>query len=584
MHPFFKPPTNSFGLLSSGSAEVSASSIQTQKTINKCLGVAQKVAITAALALGVATVAGVAAFSFFVVSFAAVVSLSALYYATGFYNYKQICQTAGIIFKNAAEANKFEISGSKGKCEALPTDHCADTELWREELIKGAEHNILVSGNYCGGKSFAKFLDAVEARIKEKPNLKVVIISSPNFIQNGNLDKVKRFQKIYPQNFSLVDSPDIWHVTNGVKKSTNHTKCMVIDYGKYFILGGSGIKDNFAQTGLDDLTKEQFVAQRKGGAVQAASEEDPNKEDGFLGRMIPGNFRDMDFVFHSSGDVNPSGCQVYKQMLLLCHRWEQYNNMLNQPTVREQLDVSKLGVFTNKPTIPDAEDSVVVQLLKTPIPVWKKITTRVPAFDQSTKKSSDAWFQVFASGPEHDSSKFAAELKKKIERAQKRIVINHMYFQPTAEIMNALIAAAKRGIKIELITSGVYENCPNSHYVFGPRNKYNYAYLVNSLPESARENVKIYEYQQHKKGNHKKVVIIDDTVIAGSSNLGYKSLVTTSDHEINFFASSKQFAEETYKVCKVDIDRSKEVTGRITLTVGEYVKAALHRLMAPLIG
>jgi len=586
MNNFFtQVQSPSFGIHSSGSPDVSASSIEIQKKVIKFFDITRKVAITALLALAILTAAGLTAFSAVAVACAGFVTLSAFYYASQFYNYQQICKTAGIIFSNAKEASITEV-GTKGKCEALPTEHCADTELWREDLIKAAEHNIVLSGNYCGGKSFANLLKLVEQQIKAKPNLKVVIISSPNFIKNGNLDKVNTLQKVYPQNFSLVESPDIWHVSNGAKKSTNHTKCLTIDYGKYFILGGSGVKDNFAQTGLDHLTKEQFVAQKKGLAqpVEGIPEEDHNSEDRFLGKLIPGNFRDMDFVFHSSGEINPSGSQVYKQMLLLCHRWEQYNQMLSRDKVKEQLDVSNLGVFSGRHSAIDKEDSVVVQLLKTPIPEWKKITTRVPSFDASTKKSSNIWFQVFASGPEHNSSKFASELKKKIEEAKNRIVINHMYFHPTSEIMNALIEAAKRGVKIELITSGIHENCPSSHLVFGPRNKYNYAYLVNSLSETERENVKIYEYEQIKKGNHKKVIIVDDMVIAGSSNLGYKSLVTTSDHELNFFAKSKEFVDETYKVCEIDIKHSREIEGRISLSVNDYFKAALHRLMAPLIG
>ena len=159
-----------------------------------------------------------------------------------------------------------------------------------------------------------------------------------------------------------------------------------------------------------------------------------------------------------------------------------------------------------------------------------------------------------------------------------------MYFQPTTAIMNALTDAAKRGVKIKIITSGVYKDCPSSHLVFGPRNKYNYAYLVNSLSEQDRENVEIFEYQQKKKGNHKKVIVIDDQVIAGSSNLGYKSLVTTSDHELNFFAKSQAFADETMKICDIDIQHSKKVVDPITLSVNEYFQAFLHRLMAPLIG
>lgn len=631
----------SFGYHSSESTSVgsaaTASNISTANKLSRVANTMRKVLLVGLIALGIATTLGMASFFALAAGFAGFIGASAFYYSSQYYHYKQICQTAGIVFQNAEQVKKFEVAGIKGTCEAVPTEHCADTQVWREDLIKAADHNIVISGNYCGGKSFAQFLALVQNRLKEKPDLKVVIISSPSFIKNGNLTKIAELKKKYPQNFSLIESPDIWHLSTGLKKSTNHTKCMVIDYGKYFILGGSGVKDNFAETGLDHLTKEEFLKQKKleqqaksqaespivtessespiidsykeellgSGTIDSNAEdllgsgtlpfqqhnqpeeepvEDPNAEDGFIGKFIPGNFRDMDFVFKSNGGKSPSGKQVYKQMLLLCYRWEQYNQMLKNEFDKDRLQVNNLGVFTNQATDIDPEDSVVVQLLKKPIPKWENIKTRVPNFDTSTKKCDDATFRVFASGPEHDSSKFAEKLENKIKKAQNQIVINHMYFQPTSAIMNALIDAAKRGVKIKIITSGVYKDCPNSHLVFGPRNKYNYAYLVRSLSESEQKNVEVYEFQQKKKGNHKKVIVIDDMVIAGSSNLGYKSLVTTSDHELNFFARSQKFADETLKICDLDIQFSQKVDNPTAMSVRDCFKAFMHRIMAPLIG
>lgn len=585
---------SSFGYHSAGSVDSNTDSIAKQKKLIKVLDIARKVNLTFLVILGICTAAGVAALPPVFIALASFGAISALYYGSSYYNYHQICQTAGIVFKNSEEVKRFEVAGIKGSCEALPTEHCADTEVWREDLIKAAEHNIVISGNYCGGTSFANFLKLVEKRMEEKPALKVVILSSPNFIKNGNLAKIESLQKKYADRFSLVESPDIWHVSQGLKKSTNHTKCMVIDYGKYFILGGSGIKDNFAQTGLDNLSKADFLKQKKMEKegvsslpesvtdAKPAEEVDPNAEDGFLGKLIPGNFRDMDFVFKSKDGRQSAGAQVYKQMLLLCHRWEQYNAMLNKEVAGPSLDVNKLGVFTQKATEILPEDSVVVRLLKTPMPL--KTKTKVTAFDSSSKKSAKVAFQIFASGPEHDSSQFAKLLEQKIKKAKNQIVINHMYFQPTSAIMKALVQAAKRGVKVKIITSCVYADCPSSHLVFGPRNKYNYAHLVNKLSPEERANVEVYEYQQKKKGNHKKVIIVDDMVIAGSSNLGYKSLVSTSDHELNFFAKSQAFADQTYEVCKIDMQHSKKIEGQISLKVHDYVQAALHRLMAPLIG
>lgn len=43
-----------------------------------------------------------------------------------------------------------ELKKKEYACDMLPTEHSADTNLWRNELIKKAQHNIVISGNYCG--------------------------------------------------------------------------------------------------------------------------------------------------------------------------------------------------------------------------------------------------------------------------------------------------------------------------------------------------------------------------------------------------------------------------------------------------
>lgn len=144
------------------------------------------------------------------------------------------------------------------------------------------------------------------------------------------------------------------------------------------------------------------------------------------------------------------------------------------------------------------------------------------------------------------------ELFTRITHANKKISINHMYFHPSTKMMKALVEAIEiRNVELEIITCGVYENCPNSHYAFGPRNKYNYTLLINSLSKKKRKNVHVFEFQQIKKGLHKKVITIDDEyILSGSSNFGYKSMVTTSDHEVNFETRSKDFAKKPTKFLK----------------------------------
>ncbi len=559
---------------SAHSASGSAHSVQEAGKLQKAVGylnIVHKVALVASIVLGFAIS--------WPIGIAVAVAASALYYGFKFYAQSVLSQTAGIVVHNPLQFKTFRLKPTKGECSALPTEHGADTELWREKLIAAAQENIVISGNYCGGTSFNRFLNLIAKRMQEKEALKVVVISSPKFLKENNLRKIAALKEAYPDRFSLVESPEILHVGPGLKIATNHTKCMVIDYGRYFILGGSGIKDNFIETGLDDLSKEAFLQARN---PEGPPQEAPEEDDSILAPLLPGIFRDMDFVFASKSGKNPVGRQVFGQALLLAHRWEQYQKIIAGQEAANA-DVANLGLFSGKATPITAQDTVTMRLLKTPVPVWKKITTKVEEFDSSPNKAQRVAFSVFASGPEQSKSIFANQLIERINKAKERIVTNHMYFHPSEEILQALVRAAARGVKIKIITCGVYENCPKSHYVFGPRNKYNYARLIDLVASDKRENIEIFEFRQHKKGNHKKAIVIDDYVIGGSSNLGYKSLLPMSDHELNFVARSKMFAQETLKIFDVDQAHSAHIED-FSLSYPEYFKAGLHRILAPLIG
>jgi hypothetical protein len=157
-----------------------------------------------------------------------IVGLLLVYTVTQVYVKTRTCQMAGIIF-NRNEIKSLKLAPKFGQCEAIATQHSADTELWRKRLIESAEENIVVSGNYCGSNSFIDFLKLVEKRITERPQLKVIILSSPYCLTGKSKEKLDSLLESYPNNISLVTCPIICHISPGIKYSTNHTKCMVVD-------------------------------------------------------------------------------------------------------------------------------------------------------------------------------------------------------------------------------------------------------------------------------------------------------------------------------------------------------------------
>ncbi|MCB1116855.1 MAG: hypothetical protein KDK71_10345, partial [Chlamydiia bacterium] len=541
-------------------------------------------------------------------------ALSLDYLNSKYQSHKEICEKKGTVDATNAPHMNYWKQESSDKTAMIPTQHCADTHEWRKSLIASAEHNIVISGNYCGGLAFDEILDLIEKRMKEKPDLKVIIIGFPGFIKdemvkepqaNGtstkkqvqNKTKLEALKKAFPDRFSLVESPNTWMVSPSVKKVTNHTKYFGIDWGKYYILGGSAIKDNFIQAGLDNPMEEivgkelcdellenldeletlsnenretpqdateiemvdfnrynkqskklgelinkmelklrklnvrqnkeqQNTANRlhalisilkqfqysldsldkkdehrfilhaqaltefineylpdkksingkthqghqsyeeslKGFGMQASrfkqgisnqftSNAGSMSDNGLVGLMVPGNFRDMDFVFQNSEGDCSAGRQLYLQMLTLAYRWEQYNaGMNNDPSIPsyapEQVPYFASFIPPNTQVEPlpvEENDTPTIRLMKQPMLPPSAVKTSVPEFDNQAKMEKEGHMKVLFSGPEqpNQTSDFRKEILTQIQNAKEEIVINHMYFHPTQDIQDALVQAAE---------------------------------------------------------------------------------------------------------------------------------------------
>ena len=59
---------------------------------------------------------------------------------------------------------------------------------------------------------------------------------------------------------------------------------------------------------------------------------------------------------------------------------------------------------------------------------------------------------------------------------------------------------------------------------------------------------------------------------------------STSDHEVNFLVKSKEIAAKTLDIFRVDLSLSKRVKNIGYLSINTLVKAAIHRVWAPVIG
>jgi phosphatidylserine/phosphatidylglycerophosphate/cardiolipin synthase-like enzyme len=92
--------------------------------------------------------------------------------------------------------------------------------------------------------------------------------------------------------------------------------------------------------------------------------------------------------------------------------------------------------------------------------------------------------------------------------------------------MKEIIDAANRGVKVTVVTTTGGRHNSKGEKLFGHRNLYNLHILFSST--KTKTNIDAYTFSQAKNGLHKKVVVVDDYVFAGSSNMGTKRGVIKS--------------------------------------------------------
>lgn len=394
------------------------------------------------------------------------------------------------------------------KYEAIIPKNSKDSFFWKCKLIEKAQHSIVLSGCYAGGKPFDTVLKLIEARMDEKDSkLKVSIITTHIFHTPENSEKIAQLEKKYPDRFLNIAHPEYIPYSSPENKnflSTNHTKALVIDGGAYFLIGGSGLVSFFTEN--SGLKKPK-----------------PNKENHYgifsgLGAMA---YRDTDFIFHSPSPQG-LGARIHIEMskLIELYRYRQTHKLSPQQDLPN-------------PSL-----------------------TRIPEFEAFPSKADHLSLACFCSGPEQTHNQFKAGLLQQIKKAKKSILFAQLYFSPTKDIEQALIEAIHRGVKITILTNKTGPNNPFAHYGHAERSCYSYKQLFE---RKENPNIQIFEYDVPNVSYHKKITVIDEEIVlTGSSNLGSKSL-EQNDYEIDFMIKSKHFAQLTLENLKPDLQEKFKV-------------------------
>ena len=195
------------------------------------------------------------------------------------------------------------------------------------------------------------------------------------------------------------------------------------------------------------------------------------------------------------------------------------------------------------------EGPAVAQLQSAFLDNWMKTRASVlnhDAYFPEHETVGESYAQVFKSSPREGSGSVRLMYLLSIAASRRRILIANSYFVPDDHCLDALIAAHKRGVNVEIIV-------PGRHIDTGITRR-----ASRSLwGELLKAGVRIYEFQPTMY--HCKVMVVDDSWISvGSTNFDNRSFRLNDEANLN--ALDHKLAAHQTEVFEADKARSKEVT------------------------
>ncbi|BBB59045.1 cardiolipin synthase B [Undibacterium sp. KW1] len=178
---------------------------------------------------------------------------------------------------------------------------------------------------------------------------------------------------------------------------------------------------------------------------------------------------------------------------------------------------------------------------------WINVDDKPPAdrlYFPALKNQGNKMVRVLASEPESNPAIYKAYLLA-IQEARNSIHITSAYFVPDAQILKALIAAAKRGVDVKIIMPGVTD----SGLVFHAGQSF--------YDEMLAGGIKVY--QLNTSVLHAKTAVIDQVwSTVGSTNIDTRSFL--HNKEVNVVVIDTEFAIAMENAFKEDLRLSTEVT------------------------
>ena len=191
----------------------------------------------------------------------------------------------------------------------------------------------------------------------------------------------------------------------------------------------------------------------------------------------------------------------------------------------------------------------VAQLQRSFLDNWRELTgteLHGPAYFPEPPPAGPLRAQVTTAAPRDGQANVASSYLLAISAARKSLLIEHSYFSPNPTLLDALLDAARRGVRIELLVPGAHTD----------------ATLIRTLgrltyPQLLDAGIRIWEYQPTMM--HGKLIVVDNhLVIAGSANFDDRSFFINDEN--NLHVLSPAFAREQSAMFERDKAHSREIT------------------------
>ncbi|MEX3789092.1 cardiolipin synthase [Paraburkholderia sp. BR14374] len=184
---------------------------------------------------------------------------------------------------------------------------------------------------------------------------------------------------------------------------------------------------------------------------------------------------------------------------------------------------------------------------------WIKATGNVlhgpryfPHIDAEPKGEGESFAHMFSSSPSGGSDDMQLMYLMAITAATRNLQLASAYFVPDKLTINAIVEAAKRGVKVQIVTPG---KRIDTHTVREASRA--------CWGDLLKAGVEIYEY--HPTMFHCKLLVVDEYLVSvGSTNFDNRSFKLNDEANLNIY--DRAFARQQTAAFNDDIAKSKRIT------------------------